>query len=141
MQYTRVGRVFDPRGGSRLLTIRAAQMQVFAAQRSQQFYVELLRRISEKYPDEYAHLTESGMREFVERQIAAALEIGLSREGHVGLYVELAVEFGERFDRSPESGRIRKLLAHPTLPGEAKLQGIHGLLLESTGGRKMRVCR
>lgn len=124
-----------------MLTIRPGQMAVFGETRIHDFSDALLGRIADKYPAEYAYLSEAGMREFVASLIVRARRFGLEREGHIAIFVELSVEYGEMFQRSPQAQRVLRLLDHPTLPGAAKLQGIHTILTEAAGGRRLRVVR
>jgi hypothetical protein len=124
-----------------MLTIRPGQLEEFGEIRKRGFSDALLGSIAEKYPAEYAHLSEAGTRELMERLIASALRLGLEREGHIALFVELSIEYGERFQRSPQAKRVQRLLDHPTLPGAAKLQGVQSILTEAAGGRRLRVVR
>lgn len=125
-----------------MLTVRASQMKVFEDIRRRDFEEAVFRRVSLKYPDEYAHLTESGLRDLVGRSIARAVRYELVKEVHVARFVELTIEFGENFERSPQSSvAAQQLLEHPSLPGSAKLQGVHDLLTGASGGRTIRVCR
>ena len=125
-----------------MLTVRASQMEVFEDIRRRDFEEALLRRVVLKYPAEYAHLSESGLRDLVGRSIARAVRYGLVKEVHIARFVELTVEFGENFERSPENSvAADNILEHPILPGSAKLQGVHDLLTGSSGGRTVRVCR
>ena len=124
-----------------MLIIRPSQVQAFETHQAKDFEDALLARIAARYPSEFAHLTSPGAHALMKRSIAAAIRYGLERQGHIAVFVELTVEFGEAFERSPYQSRILELLRHPTLPGEAKLQGVYAILKESTGGRTLRVIR
>ena len=121
-----------------MLIIRDSQLRVFADNRRRDFAATLLLGIAAKYPCEYGPLTESGMRALIDRSIAGAVSYGLEREGHIGLYVELTVEYGEWFERSPRGARARRLLDHPSLPGPAKIEGVQKLLSDTAGGPTLR---
>ena len=117
-------------------------MKVFADIRRRDFEESLFRRVSLEYPAEYAHFSESGLRELVGSSIARAERHGLVKEFDIARFVTLIVEFGENFERAPHSSvAAQRILEHPSLPGPAKLHGVESLLTDASGGRTLRVFR
>jgi len=116
-------------------------MHVFETASARRFENALFTRLEEKFPEEFSHLSNPGAQALMERSIERATRLGLAREGHIAVFVELVFEFGEGWERSSQAAAAVSLLGNKSLPGPAKLQGIHDLLRSSTEGRTLRVYR
>jgi len=93
------------------------------------------------------HLADFGCTSFLDGKLTAiqfaqlALnrceEVGVSTEFDVVRLAECFAQFGLNLERAPGKSRLRSLLAHPSLPGPAKVDGLIRLLRESTYGRTL----
>jgi hypothetical protein len=87
------------------------------------------------YPDPSATLGGTNeVRDFVLRNIPRAAALGVSSKGAVIGLLELWIQFGENFERSPLKTWSSNFLSHPILPGAAKVDAIRDHHLEFTGG-------
>ena len=76
----------------------------------------------------------AAVRAFVLRGIQRAAQFGVDTRGAVTVLLELWIQFGENFERSPLRVWTGNILAHPTLPGAAKAEAIRDRHAELTGG-------
>src|SRR5437868_3600457 len=72
---------------------------------------------------------------FVRRTVERGKGYGIESRGAVLAFAELLLQFGENFERSPIREWTMNMLAHPVLPGSAKVEGILERHLERTQGR------
>ena len=72
---------------------------------------------------------------FVDRIIGKANGFGINSKGAVSTIAELAIQFGEDFERSPIREWTHNILAHPELPGSSKAEAIRDRHTEATQGR------
>jgi hypothetical protein len=118
-----------------MLVIRAAQLDVWRQSSVDAFTARAVQRLASVYPDAYAKLGDDGARALVARAIDTGARHGIDTEGGVSALVDLMVQVGERFERSPHAEWARKILAHPKLPGELKIQALVGRIAAATQGR------
>ena len=124
-----------------MLTIRDYQMGIFGALEVERFEDRVLLHLAHQHPMEFARLGDEGTRALIRRAVAKGKQHGIVLEGAVLLLADLMVEFGEKFERSPQGKRAMTLLEHPTLPGPVKMEGVRDRLRASIGGMKMVVYR
>lgn len=117
-----------------MLTIRNEQLVCFASQHRAEFVDRLVPHLSASYPSWYKSLEAEDARAFVERAIDAGASVGVRGQWAVGTLIELMIEFGETFERSPDRDWATTLLAHPALPDRLKLTMLSERLRARTGG-------
>jgi len=83
---------------------------------------------------------EPEVRSFVRRGMAQAAGHGIDTPGGIAVFLELLVQYGERFERSPDRVWASNILAHPVLPGYVKVGAIRDRFAERTGGRVLIPC-
>lgn len=112
-------------------------MEVLAAANKSQFIDRLLPHLAADYPSWYAAHQDSGARSFVEKVIGIGEEHNIFGKGSVSALVDLMVEFGEMFEKSPDRDWAIKLLSHPSLPDHTKVPLLSERLRQRTGGRRI----
>lgn len=118
-----------------MLTIRNAQLgdlRQFAVNR---FVDHVTMHLAVEFPRHYSSLGEDGAREFVQRVIRIGAGCEVTTMGAVAVLVELLLQFGERFERSPDSVWANNVLATSTLPDYLRVEAIRQRLSLGTGGR------
>jgi hypothetical protein len=80
---------------------------------------------------------EAGTRELTDRTLRAAANHGIENSGGILVLLDLQLQYGERFERSPDAEWARNMLAHPSLPGHIKMAAIQDRFDARTGGRKL----
>jgi hypothetical protein len=121
-----------------MLVIRNAQLAIFRNRALHAFAQELAAHLLEHYPSPCAALGgEPALSGFIERTIKRANEYGITNQGSVKVFAELLIQFGEQFQRSPIREWTNNILAHPDLPGSAKVSALRARHDEATGGRIM----
>lgn len=119
-----------------MLVIRHAQLAVFGNRALRAFEQELAAHLLEHYPSPCAALGgEAAVHAFVDRTIQRASEYGITHQGGVKVLAELLLQFGEQFERSPIREWTLNVLAHPDLPGSAKVTALRTRHDEATQGR------
>lgn len=92
--------------------------------------------LRQHYPDACAALGDEGrLRAFVVRGLDRGHEHGIDTAGAAMVYLELLVQFGEDFQRSPLQPWARNILAHPDLPGPVKAEALRDRHFDETRGR------
>jgi hypothetical protein len=119
-----------------MLTIRPEQMAIFGDASTRQLEEGMLRSIREGFSDKFAELGENGVLEYIRNTRTAASRVGISGPA-VALLILLKLEFGETFELSPDREWARKMLAHPTIPGETKVIEMTKRLASGTDGRRL----
>jgi hypothetical protein len=120
-----------------MLTIRNEQLAALGRQKRTEFVERLARHLSEEYPSWYEERTPSGARDFVQRVVELAGTKNIRGRWAVSTLLELMVEFGEGFERSPDRGWAVEILTHPLLPDQLKVGMLSERLRERTGGRRI----
>jgi hypothetical protein len=118
-----------------MLTIRAAQIAALAQSATDRFTANASEYLTVHFPGAAAKLGGlPGVWMFVQRGIHKARGFGVVTEGAVTVLLELWIQFGEDFERSPLRAFARNILANPDLPGSAKAELIRDRHQEMTGG-------
>ena len=118
-----------------MLTIRKAQFAVFHQFAIDAFAADAVKHLLTHFPGPSAALgSEAEVRSFVQRGIERGREFGVETGGAVTVLLELWIQFGENFERSPLREFAKNILAHPLLPGDAKADMIRDRHHELTGG-------
>ncbi|MGH9351142.1 MAG: hypothetical protein ACRD2G_03110 [Terriglobia bacterium] len=118
-----------------MLIIRKEQMAAFAGDGRKRFERRMMEYIASEYPEKYKKLGETKAKELVLKGIEAGRRNGIGSEGTVAALVELMLEFGERFELSPDPSWAQEILAHDTLPGGVKVEIIGERFREMSQGR------
>ncbi len=120
-----------------MLIVRSEQVAALSAEQVRRFEDRMERYIAAEHPDRYRALGEHGTRRLIRYGIATGARRGIDTEGAVGVLIELMLELGERFERSPDRAWIEEILAHPALPGQVKVIAIRERSNARTGGRRL----
>jgi hypothetical protein len=120
-----------------MLTIRNDQFGVFSGDLQSQFVNRLLPHLAADYPSWYQERQDPGAREFVERVIENGMKHKIRSQSAVSTLVDLMIEFGEKFEKSPDRQWAMNLLAHPSLPDGIKTSLLAERLRVRTGGRRI----
>ncbi len=118
-----------------MLTIRAEQLTALSKIAALDFENRMVASLESHYPEKYQKMGEAGARAFVKKAIGTGRQHNVVSQGAVTVYIELLMDYGEGFHLAPERAFGRRLLEHPTLPGEAKVVAIRERFDRSTGGR------
>lgn len=124
-----------------MLIIREQQLSIFDRMATARFEDQLVSYIAAEYPIPYETMGESGARKLISTAIATGSSYGIKTEGSVGVLLELMIQFGEDFERAPERAWVKKMLSHPTLPGEVKVEVIRERLNQRADGRVVVAAR
>ena len=120
-----------------MLMIRKEQMAVFADDRARRFEGRMLAFIAGEYPKKHAKWGDARTRELIRTGVLIGRENGITKQTDVIGLIELMVQFGTRFELSPEQKWARELMAHPSLPGDAKVQLIAERFHELSQGKEI----
>jgi hypothetical protein len=120
-----------------MLLIRQAQRISFQAATLQHFEDKMVRYVAAEYPDKYKRWREPKTRDLVRKGIEAGRQNGITQEGALMSLIDLFLQFGVGFELSPEQGWALEILAHETLPCDAKIQIIAERFHELSGGRRI----
>jgi hypothetical protein len=118
-----------------MLTIRKEQMAAIGDGELKRFEQRMVRHIATEYPEKYQKLGEPKTLSLVREGIETGGQNGIKSAGPVAALIELMVEFGERFELSPDQAWAHEILAHETLPGGVKIELIGERFREMSGGR------
>jgi hypothetical protein len=119
-----------------VLVIRDVQLAEMRQKAAERFASDLLKHLLENYPQQCKAVgAAEDVRGFVRRGIARAMKHGIEYEGAITVFLELLIQFGENFERSPVREFARNILAHPVLPGDAKVNAIRDRHEEKMQGR------
>ncbi|MEM7157279.1 MAG: hypothetical protein AAF799_30820 [Myxococcota bacterium] len=116
-----------------MLTIRRAQLLALGEFEGYVDRVET--HLAERYPRRSAGDGEHGLRRHVVEAIEAGVDHGIQGEESLVTLAELLLEFGDRFERSPERAWACSVLEHRRLPGTLKVQLLAERLRVRTAGR------
>lgn len=118
-----------------MLTLRETQLSAFRQSAIEGFAADAVNHLLTHFPAPSAVLGgEPAVRQLVQRGIARGSHFGLDTTGALLVMLELWIQFGENFERSPLREFTGNILAHPQLPGEAKAGLIRDRHHELTGG-------
>lgn len=120
-----------------MLLIRREQMAAFQTEVDRHFAERVEAHIAHTYPKHARALGEARLRGLVKTGLDARTRLGISSDGAAVTFIELMVEFGERFERSPERAWAEQMLADEALPGDVKVRAIRARFDAMTGGRRL----
>jgi hypothetical protein len=120
-----------------MLTIRREQMTAFRRQSTRSFEGEMLQHITNGFPQRLSEMGEEAAVMYIRSTIASAAKHGIVSRSAVSVFLLLKLEFGEAFEMSPDREWARKMLEHPTLPGDIKAMKIANRLVSGTEGRRI----
>lgn len=103
-----------------MLILRNAQVQAIADAAAEERRGRLTRHLQAAYPERCAELGERRLAHLVRLGVSRAIRHGMRRESDLELHLELMIEFGKDFDRSPDVPWARAVLGS-ALPLEQKL--------------------
>ena len=104
--------------------IRDAQFRIFEKRSLAQFEDLMVDRIRTRIPISFERRGESGIREFIRSVIAIGAQHQMTTCGAVGALIELMLQYGEKFENSPDPSWAWKILTHPDLPAHLKVDTI-----------------
>jgi hypothetical protein len=108
-----------------MLRIREGQMAAFASAAVRQFADDLQEFLKFHFPQPCRALGgDVEVTAFVQRAIRESQSVGVDSANGVQALATVWLQFGFRFERSPLREWARNILAHPSLPGEAKARSI-----------------
>ena len=124
-----------------MLRIRDAQVHAFQKVSLERFIENAVNHLLEHFPDPCASALGGRVqvRAFVTRGIGKASGLNVKTAAAVTALLELWLQFGENFERSPIRLWTLNMLSHPDLPGATKVDVIRDRHLEITGGCVMVV--
>lgn len=118
-----------------MLTIRTPQIDAFTDALRERFVSRMVAHVAETYPRQFEEAGETATRALVTDGIEVGRANGVTTEGALATLIELMIEVGPAFERSPDRAWARNILGHPTLPGEAKMERIQQRIRARTEGR------
>lgn len=120
-----------------MLLIRREQMAAFQTEVERHFAERVEAHIAHSYPKHARALGEARLRALVKTGLEARTRLGIVGDGTAVTFIELMVEFGERFERAPERAWAEQMLADEALPGDVKVRAIRARFDAMTGGRRL----
>src|SRR5688572_31074858 len=105
------------------------------------FQARLVSHIAAEYPQRFQELGEAGTTRLVLAGLDKAAAHNVTAAGAVAVLIELMVEVGSDFERSPDRKWAQTMLAHPTLPGHLKIEVIQHRIRSRTQGRPIVIHR
>ena len=120
-----------------MLVIRREQMAVFADEQVKLFENKMVSYIATEYPKKYMKWGEARTRDLIRKGFLTGKRNGITKENAVIGLIELIVQFGAEFELSPEQKWAQEVMAHPSLPGDAKIQIIEERFYELTQGKEV----
>ncbi len=118
-----------------MLTIRSTQIQELDRDAAERFVAVAEEHLLRHYPGPSERLGgPEAVQAFVRRGIERARQNRVETRGAVVVLLELWIQFGEQFERSPIRQWTANFLSHPELPGEIKAEVIRDRHRELTGG-------
>lgn len=118
-----------------MLVIRQPQLDALRGQDDTQLEHRLLHALSAGYPDEVEALGLPATRSLIHHGVTTGRACGLETDAALAKLVELMVQLGEQFERSPDRARALARLHHPTMPGALKIELVEAALTARTQGR------
>ena len=119
-----------------MVTIRNQQMETLRQQEVDRFASNLVEHLLTTHALAATRIgSRHDLTAFVRRAIARVEDCGVHSPGGITVVVELLLQFGEEFKRSPLRDWALKILEHPTLGGDLKAEKLRERHEELTGGR------
>jgi hypothetical protein len=135
--------IFDlTRGrGDAVLQIRTAQLKALAEDRRKLYIEQTTDHLLKHFSDCCKAAFEGGqqVRAFVASGVDKASILNVNTPTATTALLELWLQFGSNFERSPARTWTMNILSHPELPGAAKIDAIRERHLKLTGGCVMVV--
>ena len=128
-------RAASPSPQETVLTIRREQVAVFGTADREGFAAQVLPHLAEAHPAWFARHGADAAQRFVDRALDKGIGHGIAGRQAALTFVELLIEFGESFERSPEQAWAQGILGHRTLPGVLKVKVLAERLRALTKGR------
>ena len=124
-----------------MLQIRQTQLEAFRTTLRERFIERTVSHLLEHFPDPCASAFagRNDVVAFVTRGTDKAARLNVITPAAVTALLELWLQFGEDFERSPIRVWTLNMLSHPELPGTAKVDVIRDRHQELTGGCVMVV--
>lgn len=122
-----------------MLTIRSQQLLSFQENAREQFIDRMCAYTAEEHSEWHKRQGDAKAREFVTQCVERAKTHRIETKGAVAIYIDLTLQYGDDFDRSPDRAWAMKTLAHPALPDYVRMEAIQERLESKTQGRKLRV--
>lgn len=119
------------------LSIRREQLAIFGADDRHEFVAQILPYLAEAHPAWYQEQGPDGAQRFAERAIDKGARHDILGRQAVLTFIELLIELGEAFERSPEQAWAAEILSHPRLPGALKVEVLSERLRARTHGRRI----
>lgn len=119
------------------LSIRREQLAIFGADDRSKFVAQILPYLAAAHPAWYQEQGADGAQRLAERAIDKGARHDILGRQAVLTFIELLIEFGESFERSPEQAWAHGILSHPTLPGVLKVEVLSERLRALTQGRRI----
>ena len=107
-----------------MLTIRREQVNVLSSYMLKSFQDRMVKQIATDFPKQYKDLGEPGVCNLVQQGINKAGKHGIERECDVATLIELMLEFSPDFEAQPGRAWAPRILNHPTLSGQAKVESL-----------------
>ncbi|HEU5402694.1 MAG TPA: hypothetical protein VFU86_15135 [Terriglobales bacterium] len=121
-----------------MLTIRQEQLAILQNHAASEYLQRMVEHLLEEFPENCKALGGRAQVEaFAKRALAGAQRHGVTTKGPCLTFVELVLQYGDDFERSPIREWIHNILAHPVLPGDAKVGFIGERIAEQTQGRTL----
>lgn len=120
-----------------VLTIRDSQQAALAAVARKRFEQDMVTHIERMFPSRVRQWVGAETAAFVHRNLLRGEGHGLVTNGALSCFLELLIQFGEEFDRSPDSEQAQDILQDADLPGQIKITLLSECLTERTGGRQI----
>lgn len=124
-----------------MLQIRTAQFDAFREDLLGRFIEETVDHLLKHFPDSCASAIgeRHQVRTFVARGVDKASNLNVNTAAAITALLELWLQFGGNFERSPSRTWTMNILSHPDLPGVTKVDVIRDRHLKLTGGCVMVV--
>jgi hypothetical protein len=120
-----------------MIVVSAVQAEVLRKQSLRRFEDDLVRSIAFDFGPKFELLGEAEIRRLIRSAIDGGAKLGIRNQGAVAVLAELMVQFGERFQHSPERAWANKMLCHPDLPDYIKVDVARKRMTANTLGRTL----
>lgn len=122
-----------------MLVIRKEQIAAFRVAANERFVERMKRHIAAEHPYHYKRLGEAGAEAVIRKGIADGERYHLGEHDVVGILIELMVELGDGFQRTPDRAWIISILELGDVPGEVKIMAICRRIEATLGARSVIV--
>jgi hypothetical protein len=124
-----------------MLQIRTAQLHALQEDLLNRYIERTVDHLLKHFPDCCASAFDERhqVRTFVERGVDKASTLNVNTAAAITALLELWLQFGSNFERSPARTWTMNILSHPELPGVTKVDVIRDRHLQLTGGCVMVV--